>query len=293
MRHHPLQGRIDRDQQRRRSGVTIRSQPSSGRVIIRAISSARTAAQLDGRDRDRVRVRIRDAGNDAKIPSLGVRGDPADGGDRRCLPGRASRRRRAADRAAGRARREPARSSAPKQARDLSKVGATAADVKFMQGMIHHHAQAIDMTELLKTRTDERGHEEARPAHPGVADRRDQDDAALAAGARPGRAGSARDAHARHDHARHGSRPDDGRHADARGDGAARRLQGRRVRPVLPRRHDQAPRRRAHDGEGAVRDARRRAGLGHLRVRVGRRRRSADGNRSHERHARRSRSAKK
>jgi uncharacterized protein (DUF305 family) len=39
------------------------------------------------------------------------------------------------------------------QARDLSKVGATAADVKFMQGMIHHHAQAIDMTELLKTRT--------------------------------------------------------------------------------------------------------------------------------------------
>ena len=29
----------------------------------------------------------------------------------------------------------------------------TADDVKFMQGMIHHHAQAIDMTELLKTRT--------------------------------------------------------------------------------------------------------------------------------------------
>ena len=39
------------------------------------------------------------------------------------------------------------------QARDLSKVGATPADVKFMQGMIHHHAQAIDMAELLKTRT--------------------------------------------------------------------------------------------------------------------------------------------
>jgi uncharacterized protein (DUF305 family) len=39
------------------------------------------------------------------------------------------------------------------QARDLSRVGATAGDVKFMQGMIHHHAQAIDMTELLKTRT--------------------------------------------------------------------------------------------------------------------------------------------
>ena len=39
------------------------------------------------------------------------------------------------------------------QARDLSKVGFTPADVKFMQGMIHHHAQAVDMTQLLATRT--------------------------------------------------------------------------------------------------------------------------------------------
>ena len=30
---------------------------------------------------------------------------------------------------------------------------ATAADVKFMQGMIHHHAQALDMTELLTQRS--------------------------------------------------------------------------------------------------------------------------------------------
>ena len=29
----------------------------------------------------------------------------------------------------------------------------TAADIKFMQGMIHHHAQALDMTALLATRT--------------------------------------------------------------------------------------------------------------------------------------------
>jgi uncharacterized protein (DUF305 family) len=29
----------------------------------------------------------------------------------------------------------------------------SAADIAFMQGMIHHHAQALDMTELLKTRT--------------------------------------------------------------------------------------------------------------------------------------------
>lgn len=35
------------------------------------------------------------------------------------------------------------------QATDLSKVGATAADIKFMQGMIGHHAQAVEMVELL------------------------------------------------------------------------------------------------------------------------------------------------
>jgi uncharacterized protein (DUF305 family) len=39
------------------------------------------------------------------------------------------------------------------QAVDLSKVGHTAADVKFMQGMIGHHSQAIEMVDLLKTRT--------------------------------------------------------------------------------------------------------------------------------------------
>ena len=48
---------------------------------------------------------------------------------------------------------QESRTVGAEQARDLSKVGATPADVKFMQGMIHHHAQAIDMTELLKTRT--------------------------------------------------------------------------------------------------------------------------------------------
>ena len=39
------------------------------------------------------------------------------------------------------------------QARDVSKVQFTPADVKFMQFMIHHHAQAIDMVKLLETRT--------------------------------------------------------------------------------------------------------------------------------------------
>jgi uncharacterized protein (DUF305 family) len=38
-------------------------------------------------------------------------------------------------------------------AADLSRVQATAADVKFMQGMIHHHAQALEMTDLLAART--------------------------------------------------------------------------------------------------------------------------------------------
>jgi uncharacterized protein (DUF305 family) len=32
---------------------------------------------------------------------------------------------------------------------DLSRVQATKADIEFMQGMIHHHLQAIDMTNLL------------------------------------------------------------------------------------------------------------------------------------------------
>jgi uncharacterized protein (DUF305 family) len=38
-------------------------------------------------------------------------------------------------------------------ATDLSKVEYTGADIKFMQGMIGHHAQALEMVELLKTRT--------------------------------------------------------------------------------------------------------------------------------------------
>jgi uncharacterized protein (DUF305 family) len=38
-------------------------------------------------------------------------------------------------------------------ARDLSHVQFTPADVQFMQGMIGHHRQAVDMVELLRTRT--------------------------------------------------------------------------------------------------------------------------------------------
>jgi uncharacterized protein (DUF305 family) len=39
----------------------------------------------------------------------------------------------------------------PEVAADQSKVQATAADITFMQGMIHHHSQALDMTALLFT----------------------------------------------------------------------------------------------------------------------------------------------
>jgi uncharacterized protein (DUF305 family) len=38
-------------------------------------------------------------------------------------------------------------------ATDLSKVGHTPADVKFMQGMIGHHAQAVEMVALINDRT--------------------------------------------------------------------------------------------------------------------------------------------
>jgi uncharacterized protein (DUF305 family) len=39
------------------------------------------------------------------------------------------------------------------QATDLSKVGHTPADTKFMQGMIGHHAQAVEMVALIAERT--------------------------------------------------------------------------------------------------------------------------------------------
>jgi uncharacterized protein (DUF305 family) len=44
---------------------------------------------------------------------------------------------------------QPTRTITEAQATDLSKVQATAADVKFMQGMIGHHAQAVEMVDLL------------------------------------------------------------------------------------------------------------------------------------------------
>ena len=40
------------------------------------------------------------------------------------------------------------------EAADVSQIGPTETDVRFMQGMIGHHAQALEMTMLLPSRTD-------------------------------------------------------------------------------------------------------------------------------------------
>ena len=48
---------------------------------------------------------------------------------------------------------EPSRVITADKATDLSQVRSTAADVRFMQGMIGHHGQAIEMTALLASRT--------------------------------------------------------------------------------------------------------------------------------------------
>lgn len=49
---------------------------------------------------------------------------------------------------------QAARSLSAADASDLRRVSFTADDVAFMQGMIGHHQQAIEMTELLTTHTD-------------------------------------------------------------------------------------------------------------------------------------------
>jgi uncharacterized protein (DUF305 family) len=49
---------------------------------------------------------------------------------------------------------EESRVVSPAQAADLSRVTFTPADVEFMQGMIGHHAQAIEMTALIPTHSE-------------------------------------------------------------------------------------------------------------------------------------------
>ena len=49
---------------------------------------------------------------------------------------------------------EPSREITAAEAADLAGFGYTDGDIKFMQGMISHHAQALEMTALLETRTE-------------------------------------------------------------------------------------------------------------------------------------------
>jgi uncharacterized protein (DUF305 family) len=48
---------------------------------------------------------------------------------------------------------QPSQIIAAAAARDLSQVQYTGADIKFMQGMIGHHAQAVEMVALVPSRT--------------------------------------------------------------------------------------------------------------------------------------------
>ena len=50
---------------------------------------------------------------------------------------------------------QPSELLAPGSAAKLKAPDATGADITFMQGMIHHHAQALDMTELLADRSND------------------------------------------------------------------------------------------------------------------------------------------
>ena len=49
---------------------------------------------------------------------------------------------------------EPGRLLTAEEASDLAGIQFSEADVRFMQGMISHHAQALEMTELLASRSE-------------------------------------------------------------------------------------------------------------------------------------------
>ena len=163
------------------------------------------------------------------------------------------------------------------KASDFSRVQFTAADVRFMQGMIGHHAQAVEMTALVPSRT---ASEDMRK----LALRIEVSQADEIKMMKHWLAARGQDVPGPHAHHMDGATLMPGM-LTAEEMAALAAREGARVRSPVPRGHDQAPRRRADDGAGAVRDAGRRPGVGDLRVRVGRGRRSADGNRSHGRNA--------
>ena len=155
---------------------------------------------------------------------------------------------------------------------DLSKVQFTPADVKFMQGMIGHHQQAIEMAALLPTRT-------SRDDMKLLAKRIEVsqlDEIQMMQVWLKSRGQALPDPHAHH---QHGAALMPGMLSPEQMAQltAAKGVQFDRLFLEGMIRHHA---RRADDGAGAVRDARRGPGQRYFRVRVGRRSRSADGDRS-------------
>ena len=146
----------------------------------------------------------------------------------------------------------------------------TEADVRFMQGMIAHHAQAIYMSRMAA----------AHDASPRLRQVRQQD-RPVAAGRDPAHAGlaAAPTASSRPTPRRGGTMSMPGMLTAEQLD-AARRGQGRGVRSPVPHVHDSAPRGRAQDGERPLRHPARRSG----RRRLGVRERRPDGADRRDRH---------
>ncbi len=110
---------------------------------------------------------------------------------------------------------EATRVISPEKAVDLSQVRHTAADVRFMQGMIGHHAQALEMVALLRSRTDR---DDMRLLARRI-ELSQEDEITVMQRWLQGRGLAVPDAHAHHAPGADA----DARHAHARGDGSPRR----------------------------------------------------------------------
>ncbi len=72
---------------------------------------------------------------------------------------------------------QPSKPITASQSLEIGRSAVNPLDVKFMQDMIEHHAQAVEMVELLQTRTNRNSMQPARQADLYVAIVRDRDDA--------------------------------------------------------------------------------------------------------------------